>query len=245
MALARGSPLALGVLWSLLLLLLLPSGFCENCTAYTDSDGHLYSEKSCPDFCCGTCTSRYCCSNLLQKFDEDHQLMCNEMSESMLEEPVIGEAMKYRSDFDDWNAAQEKSFGTFVAIAVTLFVLFVVTIILCFTCSCCCLYKVCRRERRPVVTTTTATTVVQVPYPQQPGIAPGYHGGYRAEYSPVPVQPQPGVPAAPYPTQYPPPYPMQPAGPPAYHETMAGAGASYPATQPPYNPAYMDPPKPY
>ncbi|KAL8212396.1 UNVERIFIED_CONTAM: hypothetical protein K2H54_045274 [Gekko kuhli] len=137
-------------------------------------------------------------------------------------------------------------FGTFVAIGVTLFVLFVVTVILCFTCSCCCLYKACRGTpaARPVVTTTTATTVVQVPYPQQPGMTPGYHGGYHAGYSPVPVQPQPGMPAAPYPTQYPPPYPMQPAGPPAYHETMAGAGVSHPTVQPPYNPAYMDPPKP-
>lgn len=62
-------------------LLFLITGFCENCTAYKDSDGHLHSEKSCQEFCCGTCTSRYCCSNLLQKLDEDHQVMCNEMSE--------------------------------------------------------------------------------------------------------------------------------------------------------------------
>ncbi|KAL8212395.1 UNVERIFIED_CONTAM: hypothetical protein K2H54_045268 [Gekko kuhli] len=57
------------------------TGFCENCTAYKDSDGYLQSEKSCLEFCCGTCTSRYCCSNLLQKLDEDDQVMCNEMSE--------------------------------------------------------------------------------------------------------------------------------------------------------------------
>nr|XP_056720331.1 protein shisa-5 [Euleptes europaea] len=248
MAFGPGSPLALGALPSVLclVLLLLPGGFCENCTAYKDSDGHLNSEKPCLEFCCGTCTSRYCCSNELHKLDEDVQLMCNAMSESTLEESVMGEAMKFRSDFDDWNAARDTSFGTFVAVGVTLFVLFVVTVILCFTCSCCCLYKACRRPpaARPIITTTTATTVVQVPYPQQPGMAPGYHGGYHTGYSPVPVQPQPGAPAAPYPTQYPPPYPMQPAGPPAYHETMAGAGASYPTVQPPYNPAYMDPPKP-
>ncbi|XP_048346154.1 protein shisa-5 [Sphaerodactylus townsendi] len=244
MACGRGSRLALGVLRSLLLVVLLPGGFCENCTAYKDSDGHLNTEKSCLEFCCGTCTSRYCCSDFLQKLDEDVQLLCNEMSESMSEEPVMGEAMKFRSDFDDWEAEANKSFGTFVAIGVTLFVLFIVTVILCFTCSCCCLYKACRRTPQPIVTTTTATTVVQVPYPQQPGTSPGYPGGYHAGYHPVPVQPQPGAPVAPYPTQYPPPYPMQPAGPPAYHETMAGAGAPYPTAQPPYNPAYMDPPKP-
>lgn len=74
-----------------------------------------------------------------------------------------------------------------------------------------------------VVTTTTATTVVQVPYPQQPGMPPqGYPVGMYQGYNPLPVQPQQGMPAAPYPTQYPPPYPTQPAGPPPYHETMAG-----------------------
>ncbi|CAI5767160.1 Hypothetical predicted protein [Podarcis lilfordi] len=113
--------------------------------------------------------------------------------------------------------------GTVIAVGVSIFVLFVVTIIFCFTCSCCCLYKACRRQPRPVVTTTTATTVVQVPYPQQPGMPPqGYPAGMYQGYNPLPVQPQQGMPAAPYPTQYPPPYPTQPAGPPPYHETMAG-----------------------
>lgn len=36
------------------------------------------------------------------------------------------------------------------------------------------------------------------------------------------MPPQPGMPAAPYPTQYPPPYLAHPTGPPAYHETLAG-----------------------
>ncbi|KAJ6668397.1 hypothetical protein lerEdw1_015774 [Lerista edwardsae] len=155
--------------------------------------------------------------------------------------PDMGGALKFKSNFDNWDDHPTPNFGTFLAVGITMFVLFVVTIILCFTCSCCCLYKACRRQPRPIVTTTTATTVVQVPYPQQPGVPPGYPVGAYQGYNPVPVQPQHGMPAAPYPTQYPPPYPTQPAGPPAYHETMAGAGA--PVTQPPYNPAYMDPPK--
>ncbi|XP_041320127.1 protein shisa-5 isoform X1 [Pyrgilauda ruficollis] len=134
------------------------------------------------------------------------------------------------------------SFGTLIAIGVTVFAVIVITIILCLTCSCCCLYKACRRPR-PVVTTAT-TTVVHSAYPQQPVMPPNYPAAPYQGYQPVAVQPQPGVPVAPYPAQYPPPYPTQPAGPPAYHETVAvGAGAPYP-TQPPYNPAYMDPQKP-
>lgn len=39
-------------------------------------------------------------------------------------------------------------FGATVAIGLTIFVLSVVTVIICFTCSCCYLYKMCRRPRR-------------------------------------------------------------------------------------------------
>ncbi|XP_037706209.1 protein shisa-5 isoform X3 [Choloepus didactylus] len=135
----------------------------------------------------------------------------------------------------------EWRFGATVAIGLTIFVLSVVTIIICFTCSCCCLYKMCRRPR-PVVTTTTSTTVVHSPYPQAPSMPPSYPGPTYQGYHPMP--PQPGMPVAPYPTQYPPPYPTQPLGPPAYQETLSGDAAMlYPASQPPYNPAYMDPPK--
>uniref|UniRef100_A0A8C0ILZ0 Shisa N-terminal domain-containing protein n=1 Tax=Chelonoidis abingdonii TaxID=106734 RepID=A0A8C0ILZ0_CHEAB len=52
-----------------------PSG--ESCRAYTDSDGLTYSEKSCPQFCCGNCISRYCCLDRSYKFGEDEQFMCN------------------------------------------------------------------------------------------------------------------------------------------------------------------------
>ncbi|KAF6101089.1 shisa family member 5 [Phyllostomus discolor] len=103
-------------------------------------------------------------------------------------------------------------FGATVAVGVTIFVLFIVTIIACFTCSCCCLYKMCRRPR-PVVTTTTSTTVVHAPYPQPPSVPPTYPGPSYQGYQPI--APQPGMVAAPYPTQYPPPYPAQPTGPPA------------------------------
>ncbi|KFQ12230.1 Protein shisa-5, partial [Haliaeetus albicilla] len=133
-------------------------------------------------------------------------------------------------------------FGTLIAIGVTVCAVIIVTIILCLTCSCCCLYKACRRPQ-PVVATTTSTTVVHAPYPQQQGVPPNYPVDSYQGYQPVAIHTQPRV--APYPAQYPPPYPMQPSGPPAYHETVAaGAGAPYPISQPPYNPAYVDPQKP-
>lgn len=139
-------------------------------------------------------------------------------------------------------AKANMGFGATVAIGVTIFVVFIATIIICFTCSCCCLYKMCCNRPRPVVTNTTTTTVVHTPYPQPPSVAPSYPGPTYQGYHPMP--PQPGMPTAPYPTQYPPPYLAQPVGPPAYHESLAGGSAApYSASQPPYNPAYMDPPK--
>ncbi|XP_073916049.1 protein shisa-5 isoform X2 [Castor canadensis] len=197
--------------------------------------------KSCPDFCCGSCSNQYCCSDVLKKF-VGNEKMCvkTEASVSNHTEPQeqLGVALRFQSSFD---SDPVSGFGATVAIGLTIFVLSVVTIIICFTCSCCCLYKMCRRPR-PVVTTTTATTVVHAPYPQPPSIPPSYPGPTYQGYHPMPSQP--GMPAVPYPTQYPPPYPAQPMGPPAYHETLAGgASAPYPASQPPYNPAYMDPPK--
>lgn len=78
-----------------------------------------------------------------------------------------------------------------------------------------------------VVTTTTSTTVVHTPYPQPPAsVPPSYPGPTYQGYHPMP--PQPGLPAAPYPLQYPPPYPAQPMGPPAYHETLTGEYRCHP-----------------
>ncbi|XP_078008596.1 protein shisa-5 isoform X7 [Phascolarctos cinereus] len=186
--------------------------------------------ESCPAFCCGNCIFKFCCSDVLKKIDDN--ILCPGERSIKWEE----KDKKMTFDFDH---SPPPGFGTFVGIGATIFVLIVVTIILCLTCSCCCLYKMCRRPR-PVVT-TTSTTVVHSAYPQQQGVPPGYPGAMYQGYQPMPVQP--GMPVAPYPTQYPPPYPAQPTGPPAYHETQSGAGAPYPISQPPYNPAYMEPPK--
>uniref|UniRef100_A0A8B9C496 Protein shisa-5 n=3 Tax=Anser TaxID=8842 RepID=A0A8B9C496_9AVES len=227
-----------------LLLSLLTLGFYlfsalgEDCQAYLDPHSKVQRAESCPNFCCGDCTRRYCCSNSLFRFDEEHQLMCNLLDGRTSDLGNLNLLLD-SEDLSDYGP----SFGTLVAIGITVFAVIVITIILCLTCSCCCLYKACRRPR-PVVTTTTATTVVHAAYPQ-PGVPPSYPVAPYQGYQPVAIQPQPGMPAAPYPTQYPPPYPMQPSGPPAYHETVAaGAGAPYPISQPPYNPAYVDPQKP-
>ncbi|XP_060621881.2 protein shisa-5 isoform X1 [Anolis sagrei] len=237
MAFAPSPPLL--SLCALLFGLLPTGGFCERCESYKNSYGLLYLGTSCTDFCCGSCLKRYCCSDPSQKLDKYDQLLCNlQLSESSTSPPAFGAPMKYEAEFRQFPGV------TFIVIGVTVFILIVTLIVVCFTCSCCCLYKACRGQPRPVVTTTTATTVVQVPYPQQPGMATGYPPGVYQGYSPIPVQPHPGMPAAPYPTQYPPPYVAQPSGPPAYHETVA-AGAGAPASQPPYNPAYMDPTKSY
>lgn len=66
-----------------LLLSLLTLGFYlfsalgEDCQAYLDPHSKVQRAESCPNFCCGDCTRRYCCSNSLFRFDEEHQLMCN------------------------------------------------------------------------------------------------------------------------------------------------------------------------
>ncbi|XP_057560531.1 protein shisa-5 isoform X2 [Hippopotamus amphibius kiboko] len=241
----------------LLLLLLLPAPPGAHSEVCVTSPGRNLFPKFCPDFCCGTCYDQYCCSDVLKKFMwNGEECDVPEASVPINVEPPeqLGSTLKFRSSLDSDSMS---GFGTTVAVGLTIFVLSIVTVIICFTCSCCCLYKMCRRPRRKhthphsphcdplcaaVVTTTTATTVVHTPYTQPPNVPPSYPGPTYQGYHSVP--PQPGMPAAPYPTQYPPPYPAQPMGPPAYHETMAGGAAMpYPASQPPYNPAYMDPPK--
>lgn len=238
-AMAPRTPAPRTLLLLLLSMLLPPPGACgEVCVA---SRGGTPAPDFCPDFCCGACDAQYCCSDVLKKLVWNEEACAGpETSAPANTEPLeqLGSALRFRSSFD---TDPMSGFGATVAIGLTIFVLSVVTIIICFTCSCCCLYKMCRRPR-PVVTTTTATTVVHAPYPQPPSAPPSYPGPTYQGYHPMPSQP--GVPAAPYPTQYPPPYLAQPMGPPAYHETLAGGAATpYLASQPPYNPAYTDPPR--
>ncbi|XP_051483716.1 protein shisa-5 isoform X1 [Apus apus] len=220
-------------------LLLLPAAVLgEDCQAYIDNYGKVQPAKSCPNFCCGNCFLRYCCSNELLKFDAEEPFQCGLLHERTSDLSKLND-MQLSSDPDDF-LPPGGSFGDAIAIGIAILAVIIITIILCLTCSCCCLYKACRRPR-PVVTTTTATTVVHAAYPQQQQVPPNYPVAPYQGYQAMPIQPQPGMLVAPYPAQCPPPYPMQPPGPPAYNEMeAAGAGAPYPISQPPYNPAYMD-----
>lgn len=195
----------------LLLLLLLPPPPGAHSEVCMVSTGRSLFPKFCSDFCCGTCNYQYCCSDVLEKFVwSKDECDVPEASVPASVEPgeQLGSALRFRSSLD---SDPMSGFGTTVAVGLTIFVLSVVTIIICFTCSCCYLYKMCRRPR-PVVTTTTATTVVHAPYPQPPSVPPSYPGPTYQGYHSMPSQP--AMPAAPYPTQYPPPYPAQPMGPP-------------------------------
>ncbi|KAG8524015.1 Protein shisa-5, partial [Galemys pyrenaicus] len=117
----------------------------EVCVA---SRGQNLFPQSCPDFCCGSCSDQYCCSDVLKKFVWTKEScavpeasVTSEMESQELEQ--LGPALRFGMDSDPMSG-----FGATVAIGLTIFVLSVVTIIICFTCSCCCLYKMCRRPRR-------------------------------------------------------------------------------------------------
>ncbi|XP_060984666.1 protein shisa-5 isoform X2 [Dama dama] len=215
----------------LLLLLLLPAPEGAHSQLCMTSRGRKVDPWVCPVFCCGSCYDQYCCSDVLKQVvwmgedcrSPEASVLTDEFDSSFNNDPMP-KYVTCRLGTSSW-----QRFGTVIAIGVTLFVIAVVTVIVCCTCSCCCLYKMCRRPS-PVVTTTTATTVMHAPYLQPPSYPGPTYQGYHS------VVPQLGMPTAPYPTQ--------PMGPPAYHETMAGGAAlPYPASQPPYNPAYMEPPK--
>uniref|UniRef100_A0A7N9CM77 Protein shisa-5 n=1 Tax=Macaca fascicularis TaxID=9541 RepID=A0A7N9CM77_MACFA len=119
----------------LLLLLLLPPPPGAHGEVCTASHGLSLFPESCPDFCCGTCYDQYCCSDVLKKFVWTKE-RC---------------------------AVPEARFGATLAVGLTIFVLSVVAIIICFTCSCCCLYKTCRRPR-------PSKCAAQLPWTKLPGL---------------------------------------------------------------------------
>ncbi|EHB01082.1 Protein shisa-5, partial [Heterocephalus glaber] len=208
----------------------------EECT--TALGGNSFP-KLCPDFCCGSCSNQYCCSDVLKRlvWTED-ECAVPEASFPTPTEPweQLGSALRFRSSFDSdpmSGSTPDTGLGSWTGLGSHCRVFNQIP--QCLACDI-CLTPMCFEAA--IVTTTTATTVVHAPYPQPPSAPPSYPGPTYQGYHPMP--PQPGMPAAPYLTQYPPPYPAQPMGPPAYHETLTGGAA---ASQPPYNPAYMDPPK--
>ncbi|XP_062400736.1 protein shisa-5 [Sardina pilchardus] len=227
----------------------------RDCKGY--NDGFTYhSSRDCYhiDFCCGTCNSRYCCSDPSDRLSEDDQDQC------------------------ETYAGFSGVSNTIQITGITAAIITIIIFISCCVCPCCCLYKLCRKPRPVIATTTHTTTVVTSPYPQNTTPAQQYPG-----YQPVAPQPGYGTPAG-YGGQSMPsaPYQGQPyaAGPPPPYQESAGPGPgpgypvnysqaafspgqeSYPmqppvpagymaqppppadlnAMQPAYNPAYIPPP---
>ncbi|XP_065100597.1 protein shisa-5-like isoform X2 [Paramisgurnus dabryanus] len=211
----------------------------SDCKDYTSSSGSYKSRSSCGyrQFCCGTCNNRYCCSNSYDRLNQDACII--------------------------------KSFSNAITGLIVLAIaVFVILTLICCCCPCCCLYNVCRKPR-PVVGTSTTTVVntqcvmqqppvqgaqyppyqpvpTQPPYGGQPYPAQSYaHGQYQAQpYAQGPYQAQPYAPGPPPPYQtVGPGYPSSQA---AYPPTQAGFAPMPQPTdtskQPPYNPAFMQPP---
>ncbi|XP_043078884.1 protein shisa-5 isoform X2 [Puntigrus tetrazona] len=232
------------------LLLLLSAAFIaetfadDDCQVYMTSSGVLKPSIDCGflQFCCGTCDNRYCCSNPMKRLSEDDQDSCFFDNKSVI-----------------------------IGMSIAGIVVFIIMFIVCCVCPCCCLYKMCRTPRPAMATTTT--TVVSTQYPQQPVVQGGQYPPYQpmpaqAGYGGTPAyggQPAPTGPYQGQPYSSVPPPPYQEAGGPGYpfpysKAAYDGGQASYPlqppvqpgfappptdysATQPAYNPAYVEQPK--
>ncbi|XP_029103654.1 protein shisa-5-like isoform X1 [Scleropages formosus] len=233
---------------------LLSAAAADSCKSYTDDKNVYQPSRSCWgfQFCCGTCSNRYCCSDKFKELDDDAQEKCS------------------------FTGYMKQSNTAIIASGLFSLAILIILIISCCVCPCCCIYKMCRKPSRPVVTSHT-TTVINAPYPQQPVPTQVYQGApYPSGYQPVPVPVQPAygsqpMSTVPYPAQpYPSPgYPSQnPGPPPPYQEagpayppaplpySQAGYSGGQPSyslqpptaplaetTQPAYNPAYVEPPK--
>uniref|UniRef100_A0A1A7YDT7 Shisa homolog 5 n=1 Tax=Iconisemion striatum TaxID=60296 RepID=A0A1A7YDT7_9TELE len=192
----------------------------NDCKAYTDSYNSYHSSQTCYfGFCCGTCTSRECCSSSYRQLSEDAQDRC----------------------YNNGKTFSSTSLVPVVASSVVGF-LAVLILICCCVCPCCCLYSVCRKPR-PVVATTHTTVVTSIPqqYPQQPTAVAMPPQPYQATqyqpYQPTPVQPgygTQGMPTSPYQGQQLPP-------PPTYQEAT---GPAYPPQLMPYSQAAYGPGQP-
>ncbi|KAL7837595.1 hypothetical protein SRHO_G00273060 [Serrasalmus rhombeus] len=234
----------------------------DDCDSYYTPSGEYRKSQDCAflQYCCGSCSNRFCCSNPFNKLDDD---LCLQDLHQFEQDKVLTSMKSSKS-------VNPITIGSAIAGVMTIVIFF----LLCCLCPCCCLYKMCMKPR-PVVTTTTHTTVLSTQYPQQqplnPGAQypayqqipaqPGYSAqpGYEGQPMPMPAAPYQGQPYAPgppppyhesgYPAPYSqaaydggqPPYPLQPPTQPGYaHPTPP---TDYSATQPAYNPAYVDPPK--
>lgn len=234
--------MALFILTVLTFATTLISTAADDCNGYFNSKNLYVQPVHCSflKFCCGTCENRYCCSDPFRRLDDDD---C------------------FSSDYNIIPIA-----SGVVAIIVSLALL-----VTCCVCPCCCLYKMCRKTRP--MTTTNTTTVVTTQYPQQRLTNTTPYPAYQTvppqpDYGAQPVYGGPIMPPAPYegqPFAHGPPPPYQESGmyPAPYSQAAYDGGhPPYPlnppmqpnfahpppstdnAAQPPYNPAYMEPPKP-
>ncbi|XP_028854462.1 protein shisa-5 isoform X1 [Denticeps clupeoides] len=242
----------------------------SDCMGYVKGTQYVPGQHCNPyQFCCGTCDSRYCCSNPTHALTEDQQEDC---------------VFRLSDTFFHSKTTPRTSWNTAAIASIVAGIVVVVCIVLCCVCPCCCLYKLCRKPR-PVVATTTHTTVITSPPAQPAAQYPGYQpvpaqpgygapGGYGTQVM-YPAQPMPTAPyqGQPYGSPLPPPYqefvppgyqaphsqagyaagqpfyPMQPAGQQPYPSQPQGQPydvAQHPPpkdyAQPPYNPDYVNPP---
>ncbi|XP_037629588.1 protein shisa-5-like [Sebastes umbrosus] len=213
------------VLW----VILLPVASDDFCGAFIDTSGRTHPAQTCgPQFCCGTCARRSCCSDRKYRLTLDAQRRCAERPTTT------------NNDND-----KKSKLGTLLgSILGSIFpIIICVGLIICCFAPCCLIYKKCRKggNRGSHTPNTTVINGPQQPFPQPPA-APGYQPSHPG-YQPVPVdpgfggQPMPTAPpsynpANPAPGGYPAgppmgPYPGQPM--------MPYPGQPY-AT--PYNPSY-------
>ncbi|XP_067271733.1 protein shisa-5-like [Pseudorasbora parva] len=232
-------------------------GLRDVCKSYYTSSNVYMPSITCHlwDYCCGTCTNRYCCSSYLKKLTEDDQELCNIVYPfNQQTSPSPGLPKPPRPDYEGLNAAIAA--GTVVNVVICI--VFVIVIVSCCCCPCCCIYKM-RQRPRPVG--TLLTTVMNAQSIQQPPVMQPVQ--YPA-YQPVPTQPgyggQPMQTGQTYAPGTAPPPPYQVAVSPGYPSGQAAYGVSqapYPmmppaqpgiahlppeTKKPTYNPANMQPP---
>ncbi|XP_078098487.1 protein shisa-4 isoform X3 [Mustelus asterias] len=107
------------------------------------------------EFCCGNCTSRYCCLNPMQLISERQQNYCMSLNLS--------------------------SFTTIAGIvsAVLLLIVIIGILVCCFLCSCCYLYQRRHQMRQPVSGGREAIHSFPMQPTNPPNVSPGAYTSYQ------------------------------------------------------------------
>ncbi|XP_054882991.1 protein shisa-5-like [Poeciliopsis prolifica] len=204
-------------------LIVVPEAWADRCTSYTDSQDKYHDSKLCEKYCCGKCSNKYCCKNKNERFTEEQQANC--------------------PDLTTYTPGTHNIVVVASIIAAVIFILICVCLIICCVAPCCLCYKLCRKPRnqRQIVVTNTAANMPQPhsspsAYQAHP---PGYQAVAGCEGSTLPSTPPPSyresispsysAPFVPEQAMYPLTPPSQPSAPPLPSDEIA---------QPPYNPTY-------